>query len=447
MVNPSIFKSYDIRGIYPSELNEEAAYIIGRSFIVFSGAKNVAVGRDMRLASPALFNSLVKGITDQGADVFDIGMVPTECLYFAVGKYGYQTGIMITASHNPKDYDGFKMIKREGNSFAMIAGKDLLEIVKIESFPSVSEKGKITNIEVTEEYVNYALSIADVSSINPFRVVVDAGNGMMGKMIPLLQDKLPIEIIPLNFNLDGNFPAHPSNFLEKGAIDQISQTIKEEKADLGFIFDGDGDRVRLLDEQGVMVEGDIGLLFLVRHFIQKTANLFVSYNATCSKAVAETIKKWGGNPVKTPVGFINVRKALLEGGGLVSGEQPSSHYCFKDNFYGDSGILAFLYLLKTVSAADKPVSEMVKEVYHYHRVPETNFKVKDKQTVIDNIKQKYSDGEQDYLDGVTVEYKDWWFNVRPSNTEPLLRLNIEADSQDILDQKLKELSDFIINQQ
>ncbi len=442
-INPIIFKSYDIRGIYPSELNEEAAYAIGRAFVVFSEAKNVVVGRDMRIYSPVLFKELVRGITDQGADVFDMGLVPTECLYFAVGNYGYHAGVMITASHNPKDYDGFKMIKKGDKVFSMIRGKDLLETVKAGNFPDVDKKGKINSIDVAKDYIDHALSVVDVSTIDPFKVVVDAGNGMMGKIIPLLQDRLPIEIMPLNFVLDGNFPAHPSNFLEEGATDQIAKKIKEEKADFGFVFDGDGDRVRMLDEHGVMVEGDIALLFLARFFLQKNPGLTVSYPISSSRAVSEMVEKWGGKPVMTPQGFVYVRDPLVKGGGLVSGEQPSSHYCFKDNFYGDSGILAFLYLLKIVSASGKSVSEMVKEVYHYHRIPETNFKVKDKDAIIAKIKEKYSDGRQNDMDGVRIEYDNWWFLVRASNTEPVLRLNIEADTQELLEEKQKELTEVI----
>lgn len=276
-------------------------------------------------------------------------------------------------------------------------------------------------------------------------MVIDTGNGMSGKLIPMIERKLPIKIIPLNFKLDGNFPAHPSNFLIPGATDQVSEKIKEENADFGFIFDGDGDRIRLIDEKGNLVGGDISLIFLAEHFLKKNPGLPIPHTVPCSRALPEWIKKLGGKPIRVAVGFVNVQAVLIRKKGLFGGEHPSAHYCFKDNFYGDSGLFAFLYLLSIVSETGKKVSEMVEEVYHYFRIPETNFTVDDKQGTINKIKEKYAGGKQDFLDGITVEYKDWWFNVRPSNTEPLLRLNIEADTKELLEEKTKELTDVIIN--
>jgi len=440
-VNPSIFKSYDIRGVYPEELNEEAAYEIGRGFVVFSGAKKVVVGRDMRLSSPALFSSLVKGIIDQGAMLFDMGEIPTEVLYFAVGKYDYDAGIMITASHNPKEYNGFKMVKKQGNGFSMIRGIDMVETINRGGFEDPEKKGEAKKIRVLEEYLNYIFSLVDIEKIKPLKVVIDTGNGMAGRVIPFVKNKLPINIISLNPELDGNFPAHPSNVFEKGATDQISQKIKEEKADIGFIFDGDADRIYILDENGEFVRADASLLLLAKYFLEKSPGVAVAYNLICSKAVPEIIEKWGGKPLRTRVGFVNVRNALLENNGLVGGEL-SGHYCFKDNFYGDSGLLAFLILLQMVSVLGKKVSEVVAELSPYAKGDETNFKIEDKEAVLKKIKESYSSGKQDYLDGVTIEYDDWWFNVRPSNTEPLLRLTIEANTKELLEEKKKELIDF-----
>ena len=268
--------------------------------------------------------------------------------------------------------------------------------------------------------------------------MVDAGNGMSGKVIPLMEKRLPIKIIPLNFELDGSFPAHLSNFLEQGVTDQISEKINSEKAD----FDGDADRIGLVDEKGSLIKGDMTLLFLAKYFLKKNPGSAIAYNLICSKAVPEFIGKWGGKPVKTKVGFVNVKEGLLENNGILGGEL-STHYCYKDNFYGDSGFLTLLILLSTISGFDKKVSEMAEELSPYFKESEINFEIEDKEGMINKVKEKYSDGKQDYLDGVTVEYKDWWFNIRPSNTEPLIRLTIEADTQELLEEKKKELTALV----
>jgi phosphomannomutase len=448
-INESIFKSYDIRGIYPSELNEQEAFVIGMAFAKLAGAKRVAIGQDARLASPVLFKALAKGISRAGAKVFDIGQVPTECLYFAVGNYNFDCGVMITASHNPKEYDGFKMIRKIDNRIEMVRGIDLLSVAKMEILQS---KEKIDEIELPEEefdrasfwndFSKHVLSFVELDDILPLKVVVDASNGVAGNAMTKFQDNLPVEIIPLNFKPDGNFPNHSPNPLMEGSADQISKGIKNQKADFGLMFDGDADRIFLVDENGELVSADITLLLLAKYFLQKNPGMAVAYNAICSKAVPEFIKKWGGNPVRTQVGFVNVREGLLKNNGIMGGEL-SGHYCFKDNFYMDSGMISFLVLLSIFSKDQRKVSEIAKELEPYFKSAETNFKIKDKDAILEKVKQKYSDGKQDFLDGVTVEYKDWWFNVRPSNTEPLLRLTIEADTKELLAEKLKELTKFI----
>ncbi len=441
-VNLSIFKSYDIRGIYPIELNKETAYKIGQAFIEYTKAKNVVVGRDMRLSSPALFKALTKGIIAQGADVFNIGQVPTEGVYFAVGNYGYDSGIIITASHNPKNYNGFKLVKREAERVEIIRGKDMVQIIKKGDFSKAEKKGEIKEVDIWQDYLAHIFSFVDVKKIKPFKVVVDAGNGMAGKVIPQISPKLPIEIVSLNFKLDGNFSAHPSNPLLEGVTDQISQKVREEEADFGFIFDGDADRIFLIDENGNSTRGDITLLILAKYFLEKNPGSAISYNLICSKAVPEFIKKWGGNPIRTQVGFANVREGILKNNGVVGGE-ISGHYCFRDNFYLDSGFIAFLTLLQLISESDKKVSEITTELSPYAKTPEINLEIENKEGVINKVKEKYSDGKQDYLDGVTVEYEDWWFNVRSSQTEPLLRLTLEANTQELLEEKKKELTALI----
>jgi len=423
-------------------LDEKSAYKIGRAFVEYTKAKKVVVGRDMRLSSPVLFEGLVKGIIARGADVYNIGEVATECIYFTVGNYDYDAGIMVTASHNPKEYNGFKMIKRTAGKIKAIRGKDLIKIIKTADFSEAGKKGKIEDIDIWPDYLKHIFSFVNIDKVKPFRVIVDAGNGMAGKVIPLLSEKLSVNIIPLNFNLDGNFPAHPSNPLAKGAADQVSRAVKENKVDFGFIFDGDADRIFLIDESGNLIGGDVTVLLLAKYFLRKDPGKGIAYNLICSRAVSEFIKKWGGRPIRTKVGFVNVRKGMIENDGIMGGEL-SGHFSFKDNFYCDSGFISFLVLLQIISESGKSVSELARELSPYFKLPEINFKIENKEAVLKKIRERFSDGKQDYLDGITVEYNNWWFNVRPSQTESLLRLTIEADNKELLEEKKKELVNLI----
>jgi len=443
-INPTIFKSYDIRGIYPSDLNEESAFKIGRAFIKHSKVKKIVMGRDARTSSPELLKAFVKGVCVEGGRVTDIGQVPTECVYFALGAYNFDGGVMVTASHNPKEYNGFKMMQKIGGDIQMIRGKDLFSVVREDEFDS-GENPETEKKDIWKDYLNHIFSFVDLSEMVPLKVVVDASNGVAGNVISKITDKLPVEIVALNFEPDGSFPNHSPNPLEKGSDGKISEMIKAQKADFGLMFDGDADRIFLVDELGQLVRADTTLLILAKYFLQKNPSRAIAYNAICSKAVPEFIKKWGGIPIRTQVGFVNVREGLLKNNGVMGGEL-SGHYCFKDNYSMDSGMVAFLVLLQVISKDGRNVSEIIKELSPYANGSEINFEVEDKDAMINRIEEEYKDGKQDYLDGVTVEYKDWWFNVRPSNTEPLLRLTIEADTKEILEEKQKELTDLIKNQ-
>jgi len=440
-VNPSIFKSRDIRGIYPLEIDERAAFKIGQAFVVKTGASQVVVGQDMRLSSPIIFENLTKGIVSQGADVLNIGQVATECLYFAIVNYNYDAGIMITASHNPKEYNGFKMFKRKDKGLEFVSGKDLVGLVKDYSV-KLGETGKIKELNIWEDYISHIFSFVKTEKINPFKVVVDAGNGMAGKVISLIKDKIPVQIIPINFKLDGNFPAHPSNPLLRGSTDEISKKIVQEKADFGFIFDGDADRVYLLDEKGGFIQGDITLLLLAKYLLSKYPKRGIAYNLICSKAVPEFIKKWEGIPIRTAIGVVNVKEGMEKNNGIMGGEL-SGHYLFKNNYCMDSGLISFLILLQIISNFEKKVSELISELSPYFKSAEINFKTENKEEIIKKTKEKYSDGKQDFLDGITVEYENWWFNVRSSQTEPLLRLTVETNTEELLEKKKKELTNFI----
>lgn len=439
MINLSIFKSYDIRGIYSSELNEEAAYLIGRAFALKSKAREITVGSDMRLSGPALKKALINGIIDQGINVNDIGLVPIDAVYVCVGKFKSEAGIMITASHNPKEYNGFKMVLKD---MQWVRGVELLDEINNLPQETSQTKGVINQKDIIPDYISHILSFVELDTIKSFKIVVDAGNGMAGKIMPALNEKIPVNIIPLNFTLDGSFPAHPSNPLLPESQKQICETVVKEKADFGVIMDGDTDRVFFVDEKGKFIPADITLLLLAKLFLEREPGAGIVYNLLCSKIVPEMITEWGGQPLRSKVGYVNISSIMRENNGIMGGEL-SAHYSFRDNAYADSGFIAFVILLQLLSEYEKPLSEIVKPFYRYFKSAEVNFKVEDKDAVLEKIKKQYSDGKQDFLDGITVEYKDRWFNVRPSNTEPLLRLTIEADTQELLEQKSREIKSFL----
>ena len=441
-INEKIFKSYDIRGIYPEQLNEEAAYVIGRAFarkVLATGEKQAVVGSDMRLSGPALKKELVRGILDEGLDVIDIGLVPIDCVYAAVGIFGYSAGIMITASHNPKEYNGFKMVLK---GMAVVRGVDLKDEVLNLPQELAANTGSVTEKDLMPDYIKHVLSFVDLKKIKPFKVVVDAGNGLAGKFVPMLQPYLPIEIIPLNFELDGNFPAHPSNPLMPESQVQIKEAILKEQADFGVIFDGDTDRLFFVDEQGEFIRADYTLLILAKEFLRREPGKGIVYNVICSRIVPQKIKEWSGVPWRSMVGYVNVSQMMREHNGIMGGEL-SAHYSFRDNAYSDSGAIAWLILMQLISEDNRPLSQIVSEFQIYAKSPEINLEIENREEVIEAVKQNYVDGQQDELDGLTVSYRNWWFNVRSSNTEPVLRVTIEADTTDLLRQKEVELTNFI----
>ncbi len=439
MINEKIFKSYDIRGVYPQELNEQAAYAIGRAFARKAQAKAIVVGSDMRLSGPQLKAELIKGIIDEGVDVIDIGLVTIDAVYFCVGILKHEAGIMITASHNPKEYNGFKMALKD---MKWVRGEELKDDVFSLPEATAETKGKVIKKDILPDYIKHILSFCDLKKIKNKKVVVDAGNGMAGLITPLLQKHLPIEIVPLNFELDGNFPAHPSNPLMPESQVQVTRAVVENQADFGVIFDGDTDRLFFVDEKGNFIRADYTLLILAREFLNRQPGVGIVYNAICSKIVPEKIKEWGGVAHRCKVGFVNVSGKVRETNSAMGGEL-SAHYCFKDNAYSDSGFIAFVLLLQLLSEIDKPLSAVVSDFQIYAKSDEINIEVSDWRAVIEEIKVKYQDGKQDELDGLTVEYEDWWFNVRPSNTEPLLRITIEANTEQLAKDNLRIILDFI----
>ncbi len=439
MVNEKIFKAYDIRGIYPSELNEEAAYGIGRALARRGREKfqcqQIVVGSDMRLSGPALKSELIRGITDEGLEVVDIGLVSIDATYLTVGKLGYKAAVMITASHNPAEYNGFKMVFSGMNWVRGIELKD--EVLNLPPLTNTS-KGKVVTKNIFTDYINHVLSFVDLAKIKPFKVVVDAGNGMAGKIVPLLAEYLPIKIVPLNFTLDGNFPAHPSNPLLPESQTEIKERTVAEKADFGVIFDGDTDRLFFVDELGNFIRADVTLLLLAKLFLTREPGAGIVYNVICSKIVPEKILEWGGRPIKSPAGYINIATNMRAEQGIMGGEL-SAHYSFRDNAFSDSGFIAWLILMQLLSEYNQPLSEIVKPFYKYAKNAEINLTVTDVENKLAVVKKYFSDGEQDFTDGITVTYEDWWLNVRPSNTEPLLRVTVEANNEAILQEKTNKV--------
>jgi len=441
MLNNSIFKAYDIRGVYPNDLDEKTAYFVGRAFGEYSRARKIVVGFDARLSSPQLVERIIAGINSQDIAVVNIGMCSAELIYFAVASQDFDAGIIVTASHNPKEYNGFKMVVKQDGQVNIIPGKSLLPFINEDDVIPINQDQNISSKNLLEDYGKYLFKHHQLKDVKRFKVVIDASNGVVGKIIDFLAPRLPIDIIKLNFNPDGNFPNHSPNPLELNAGNQITDAVKENNADFGLIFDADGDRVFLIDEMGNFVPADTTLLLLAKYFLRKEKNIAIAYNLICSKAVPEFIKKWGGKPVRTAVGFVNVQKGLRINKGVMGGEL-SGHYCFRDFFNMDSGIFAFLIVLEVLSQDKKKVSELVKELKPYFKTA-INFEIQDKEKIQQKIGKKYKDGHQDFLDGITVEYSNWWFNARISNTEPLLRLTIEADTENLLKEREAELMSFI----
>ncbi len=439
IINPTIFKAYDIRGTYPDQLDEETAYKIGRVFVHYLSCKNVAVGRDMRLSSPSLFEHLTRGIIEASADVIDIGLCSTDALYFTVGKFGYEAGIMITASHNPKEYNGFKMCRQEAVPLSGQEGiEQIKQIILKGDSRLVTKRGTIQRREVINDYIRHVLSFIDVKKIKPFRIVVDAGNGMAGLLAPQLFRHLPCELIPMFFELDGSFPNHPASPIEPENIAPLQKKVLEQEADLGVAFDGDADRMFIVDEKGKVLGGDIVTALVAKNLLQKEKGATVLYNLICSRTVPQVIIANGGKAVRTKVGHALIKPLMKQHNAIFGGEH-SGHFYFRENYFADSAFIALVVCLELFSTENKPVSELVKAIDPYFRSGEINSRVENISGKIEELGKGFSDGKIDSLDGITVQYQDWWFNVRPSNTEPLLRLNVEADSPDLLKEKTEQI--------
>ena len=432
-----IFKAYDIRGVYPSELDEAAANRIGHAFAAWTGASRLVMGRDMRSSSPALAGAFIEGASAAGAEVVDVGEVSTDALYFASGRMDLP-GAMFTASHNPARYNGLKLCREKAAPIGEESGlREILELAnKTEAGPGSSPK--VEEVDIIPAYAEHCLSLIDTSSLRPLKVAIDAANGMAGKTAPAVFDKLPIEVVPLYFELDGTFPNHPANPIEAENLVDLQRAVSESGCDVGIAFDGDADRCFLVDDKMRLVTGSTTTAMVAERILKKDPGEAVIYNLICSWTVREVIEENGGRPVKSRVGHSFIKQLMAETGAIFGGEH-SGHYYFRDNFRADSGMIAALYVLEAMSESGKPLSEMLEPFDRYFDSGEINSEVSDQQAVIEKLSGIYSEGRQDRLDGLTVESTDWWFNCRPSNTEPLLRLNLEARTKELMETKRDEV--------
>ena len=446
-IDPDIFGSYDIRGIYGKNLDDAVAYRIGRAAAQYLQVPEIAVGRDMRLSSPQLSAALIRGITDGGMNVIDLGMTTTDELYFAVGKFNYAAGVMVTASHNPRAWNGMKFCRAQAFPISKETGLAAMRDLALKGdFAEPARKGEVQKRDVLDEYVRHALSFIDVSKIRPLKVVIDAGNGMAGMVMPKVFEKLPCTLIPLYFELDGSFPNHPASPIEPENTEDLRKKVREVGADLGAAFDGDADRMFPVDEQGHVVDGSLVTAIAANSLLQKHPGSTILYNLIVSKSVPELVEKLGGKAFRTRVGHSHIKADMRTHNAIFGGEH-SGHFYFRDNWYADSGLIAFLMTLELVSVGNKPLSELLKPLDHWVRSGEYNSTVSDKEGKLAALEQRYGKEARslDHLDGVTFDFGDWWFNVRPSNTEPFLRLNLEARTDALMQQKRDELLAFLRN--
>jgi phosphomannomutase len=437
-IDPAIFKAYDIRGTYPDQLDEEVVYRIGRAFVTFLGENKIVTGRDMRLSSPNLSRAFIEGAIEQGADVVDIGLCSTDMLYFASGILD-RPGAMFTASHNPKEYNGLKLCRRKAAPISEDTGiRDVRELVMASKFPAAPNKGIIEVKDLLAQYIDHALGFIDVSALRPLKVVADAGNGMAGLILPALFDRLPCELVPHCFELDGSFPDHQPDPINPDNIALLSRWVLDAGGDLGMAFDGDADRVFLVDDRGEAVSGSLTTAMVAKRILQTHPGEKVIYNCINSWVVPETIREYGGTPIRERVGHSFIKQTMAETGAVFAGEH-SGHYYFRDNFRADSGLIASLFVLEIVSLENRPLSEILKPFKKYYASGEINSRVDDIPAKLEEIAGLNAAGRVDHLDGVSVEYDDWWFNVRPSNTEPLIRLNLEAKTRELMEAKRDEV--------
>lgn len=435
-----IFKAYDIRGVYPDQLDDQAAYRIGAAFarsgLVPLGGK-VAVGRDMRLSSDALFAALTQGLTDAGVNVIDIGRVTTPMLYFGVNVLAADGGVMITASHNPVEYNGFKLVRAGAIPISGDTGLTTVRDLALGDPPVFGPRGKIYTEDIRPRYREFFKTRFSVEFSRP--VIIDAGNGMAGAILPVILADQRINYTEMYFTPDGRFPHHEANPLKEENLSDLRRALASTPGAIGVAFDGDADRVAFLDEQGTLVRGDLLTALVGGHLLDTRGPGTIIYDLRSSRIVPEVIRAHGGKPVKTRVGHSFIKALMRKEQAMFAGEL-SFHFYFSDFFYCESGISMLLLVMSLLAQTETTLTALIRPLGKYAHSGEINFRVKEQTAAMDAVEKHFSTGEISHLDGLSVDFPDWWFNLRPSNTEPLLRLNVEAKDKPTLQEKLTELT-------
>ncbi|MCA8954229.1 MAG: phosphomannomutase/phosphoglucomutase [Planctomycetes bacterium] len=434
----SIFKAYDIRGTYPDQIDAALARKIGAAMVHFLGAKRLVVGRDMRTMAPEIQDAVIDGMLEQGCDVVDIGLASTPMVYYAIGKLPCDGGLAVTASHNPKEYIGFKLCRAEARPMSGDTGiQDIRQLVESGDLPKAARAGKRDSVDLKSEWVDHILSFAQ--GIAPMKIAVDYANGMGANESPAIFARVPgLEIVSLYDELDGTFPNHEANPLKESNLDELRALVQRSGAALGLAFDGDADRCAFVDEAGRTVHADLITVILARGMLERHPGKGIIYDLRSSKVVPEEIRKLGGRPVRERVGH-SFMKETMRREDCIGGGELSGHFYFAENFFTDCGVLAAILVLNQLSAEKTTLKVAADALRKYHGTGEINFKVADKAARMQAVEQKYGDGQIDFLDGITVTYPDWWVNVRPSNTEPYLRMCLEADTAELMAAKRAEL--------
>ncbi|MDP3963222.1 MAG: phosphomannomutase/phosphoglucomutase [bacterium] len=444
-VNSSIFKAYDIRGLCPGDIDAELAYAIGRGVMatVVGKHKNrtVIVGRDARPTSPDIAKELVRGLRDGGADVIDIGMATTPLFYFSVIHVNAVSGVMVTASHNPAQYNGFKIVKEGAVAIGLDSGLGILrDFIQKGEFGVVAAESSLTQKDFSDTYID---RVTNGAKIRKFKIAIDAGNGMAGILLPRALGRLGIEARSLYVEPDGTFPNHEANPLKEETLVDLQKLMKEHPVDFGIAFDGDADRIRFLLADGTPIPGDILLALLAKEYLLKYEGAAVVYAVNCSRIVPEMIKQCGGVPVRWKIGATLAKAKMREENAILGGE-ISTHYFYREMGTVESTMLTLRRVCEILTQRNMTLAEAIKQFTKYPKTPEINFEIADKDAALKRLGAHFADAKLDTLDGLTIEYPKWWVNIRASNTEPLLRLNLEAETKELLEEKLAEVRRIIL---
>lgn len=446
-IDQSIFKAYDIRGIYPEQINPEIAYAIGQGYVEVVKPKQIVIGHDVRLHSEELKKSMIEGLLDAGVDVVDVGLISTEMIYFATGNYGYDGGIQVTASHQSSEWHGAKLVKKNAEPVFKENGIEVIKEYVLSGKNIKKDRGQLSSKDILDDFSKFVISFVDLSLTKKLKIVVDANFGFQGRILDHIieSNKLPLDIIKLNYEPDGTFPkGKPNPYLLERRTEFVD-LVKKEKPDFGIAWDADADRIFFCTKGGIFLEPYYTNTLLIKYMLGKFPGSKIVYDPRNIWALIDATKENGGTPVESPVGHSFIKAIMRKEDAIFCGES-SGHTYYRDFWYADSGMIPFLQILEIISKEGKTLDQLIEPVLNKHFVSgEINFTIENTQKVLQSMKEKFSDAKMDEIDGLSFEYPDWRFNVRTSNTEPLLRLNMETRKKDILDQKLEEVESIINN--